>query len=67
MTNEMNCKKNVGIGSKYAQYYWMIYNCTVTYHELTNPILENIFLSFLIYFRNGSVLETNIYGSQFYK
>ena len=57
--------KNISIQFRYAQYFTLIYICTVKYYEHTNPILENIFLSSLISFRNGFVLGTNIQISIF--
>ena len=44
----------------YAQYYTMIYKCTVKYNECRNPIIENLFLSSLISLREGFVFNTNI-------
>ena len=52
--------KNVSIQLWYAQYYTMIYNCTVT--GTKNPIMKTIFLSSMILHRNGFVLT---FGSPF--
>ena len=38
----------------------MIYSCTVKSYDHIIPIIENIFLSYLISLRNGLVLGTNI-------
>ena len=46
---------------KHAQYYVMIYNCTVKEFKHTNPKIEDVFLSSLILLKNGFVLGMNIY------
>ena len=57
--------ENVSIHIKYAQYYMMIYNCTVKSYEQKIPTIEIIFLSSLMLLRNGFVLATNIWISIF--
>ena len=57
--------KNMCIQIRYAQFYTIKQKCTVKCYEHTNQIIENIFLSPLITFRTGFVLDTNIYVSQF--
>ena len=55
---------NVQIQIKGAQYYVMIYNCTVNY-EHRNSMIGKIFLSSLILLKNSFVVETNIWISIF--
>ena len=53
-------KKKCRHQNRYAQYYTMIYNFTIKCCKLTNPIIENVFLSSLLSLRNSFVLGTNI-------
>ena len=52
--------ENVSKQIKYAQYYMMIYSCTAMSYEHILPIIENIFLSSLLWLRNGFALGMNI-------
>ena len=60
----INCE-NISIQLKYAQYYTLIYNCTVKCYEHRNPRIENIMLSSLILLQNGFVFSVNIWISIF--
>ena len=44
---------------KYAQYYRLIYDCTVKSYVHIIPIIENMFLSYLILPRKSFVFNTN--------
>ena len=57
--------KNISIQLRYAQYYTMIYNCTVGCREQKNLIMKTIFLSSMISHINDFVLGTNIWISFF--
>ena len=52
--------ENVSKQIKYAQYYMMIYSCTAMSYEHILPIIENIFLSSLLWVRKGFVHGMNI-------
>ena len=56
--NVKNCRKCKQ--TKYAQYYMTIYSYTAMSYEHILQIIENIFLSSLLWLINGSVHGMNI-------
>ena len=52
--------ENVSKQIKYAQYYMTTYSCTAMSYEHILPVIENVFLSSLLWLRKGFVLGMNI-------